>query len=181
VSRLVLLGAAALLGVLPCGAASAEAPGKTATAGAGFSVGAGHQYPWVGLNVAYYVPIPDSRFWLTPYFGAGGGVCTGESTSSCATGGAVGAMGAWGRTHRIIVDVFYSAIGAISPNLHGTYLPVVPVYGVGVAAGYEYMARSGFFLRGDLGVAYATSPPLALGEMTLVPTATLIGLGYKLW
>lgn len=156
-------------------------PQKTETSGLGLSAGIGSQYPYVGIQAAYYLQVPHSLFRITPYAGIGGAICTGAARADCVVGETLGAMVSWGHRHRILADAFYGPVLAYSLSFHGEDPKTQASSGIGLAGGYEYMAASGFFLRADLGVAYAFGPPIKRPKDRFAPTLTLIGIGYKFW
>jgi hypothetical protein len=154
---------------------------KTLTSGLGLSAGIGTQYAILGLQAAYYLQLPRSRFRLAPYAGIGAAVCTDEERdSSCILGKAFGLLGSWGNKHRIIADAFVATLGVSWFSLHGEPSHTDTVWGSGLALGYEYMAFDGFFVRSSLGVSYAFGPSFRVHDR-VEPALTLVGVGYKLW
>ena len=157
--------------------APAESRHKTETSGLGLSVGLGSQYAIFGAQAAYYVQLPHPRFRVAPYAGIGA-LCFEDD---CTTGWMFGAMGSWGRKHRLVLDAFYGTVTAYSISVHGEPAITQAFTGVGLAAGYEYMAFGGFFLRGSAGGAYAFGPPIKAPLHRFHVMFTPLGIGYKFW
>src|SRR6185295_5831769 len=152
---------------------------RAQTSGRGVSAGIGNQYPIIGVQAAYYFQLPRSIFRMTPYAGIGAALCPAESSAACTTGGVFGVMAAWGRRHRFMVDAFYGTVGTSYFSFHGEMPDTDRVWGAGLAIGYEYMARSGFFVRTDAGASYALGPPIWAPKDRFSIALTLIGVGYK--
>jgi hypothetical protein len=130
------------------------------------------------LAFRYYIELPRSLFRVAPYAGFGAVVGGNEASQWTAV---VGLLGSWGRKHRLLVDSFYGVVGTTSLTLHGEPPDLHDEWGVGLAVGYEYMAHSGFFLRGDVGADYLMTAPIFAPKNRIGLALTLIGLGYKFW
>ena len=150
---------------------------KTYTSGLALSVGFGSQYPIVGAQAAYYFQLPRSRLRVAPY-GSIGALCFEDD---CTTGWMLGAMGSWGKKHRLVLDAFLGTVTVISLQMHGEPGVTQTITGSGLALGYEYMAFSGFFLRGSMGGAYAFGPPIHAPIHRIHWMLTPLGIGYKFW
>jgi hypothetical protein len=159
-------------------------PDKARTHGPGISVGIGSPYVGIGVQVAYYLELPRSRFRVAPYAAAGsvlwsfGPVYPDDGWH---TGATAGLLASWGHRHRITVDLYYGAVGTTSLSLHGEAPDTELEWGPGAAVGYEYLARSGFFLRTSFGLHYVVTAPILALEDRIAFGGTFVGLGYKLW
>jgi hypothetical protein len=156
--------------------ATTELP-KTQTSGLGLSAGLGTQYVMFGVQAAFYLQLPRSLFRVAPYASIGT-LCFEDD---CIGGTIFGALGSWGNKHRLTIDAFYGTVTATSISIHGETAVTKGYSGPGLAVGYEYMAFSGFFVRGDIGGAYALGPPILAPEHRLYWTLTIVGLGFKFW
>lgn len=136
---------------------------KTETSGLGISVGIGSQYTFLGAQAAYYVQLPRSRMRVAPY-AAIGAHC---GSDDCTTGKMFGLLGSWGRKHRLLVDMFAGTVTARTISAHGESGVTQGYWGMGIAAGYEYMTFDGFFVRGDRDVIVAASNDESTVEMLM--------------
>jgi hypothetical protein len=150
---------------------------KTETSGLGLSAGLGSQYAFLGIQAAYYLQLPRSLVRVAPY----GGVGLFCMEDDCTPGWMFGAMGSWGKKHRLLVDAFYGTVTAYALRVHGEPAITKPYTGTGLAVGYEYMAFGGFFLRGSTGAAYAFGPPIKAPLHRIHWMLTPLGIGYKFW
>lgn len=163
----------------------------TETSGLAASAGLGTAYGGLlGSQLAYYVALSNS-FRLAPYAAVGASYAGRDH--GWVLGAAGGVLGSIGRTHRFLVDLGYGATAVATSSYSAcTYPGGTPscvgssredvMWGPWLAVGYEYMNRSGFFLRADLGVAYHMVVP-AYGEKfrRFTFANTPIGLGWKFW
>ena len=150
---------------------------KTQTSGLALSAGFGTDYVMLGVQAAYYLQIPASLFRVVPYASVGTLCHEGD----CARGAVFGALGSWGKRHRVVVDAFYGPVVAYSLSMHGEPAVTKAYSGTGLALGYEYMAHSGFFVRGGIGGAYAFGPPIIAPGKLFHVALTLVGVGFKFW
>jgi hypothetical protein len=161
-----------------------EAP-KTDTSGLALSTGLQFPYGFLGGQAAYYLQLRETTLRAAPYAGVGYGALLmgggGRPFFVSDLGGALGVMGSWGRTHRLVVDAFYGTIGYRALSLHGEPFTPFTLWGPGFALGYEYMAPNGLFFRTSLGLGYAVTTPIASTMDRFELLTTLVGIGYKLW
>ncbi len=146
------------------------------TSGLALGVGVGYQVVGFGGQVLYYEAL-GSGFWVVPYVGSGVIGTNGKFRGGIAGG----VMGAWGRAHRIVLDMS-AGVGAAQTRtspLTGNVIDVRTRYGVSVALGYEYVADGGFWVRPTAGVTYLVDDPGANNSRWL--PALNVTLGYKIW
>ena len=159
--------------------ATRDAPRVTETDGLALTAGVGSQYVFAGFQAAYYFQLPHSLYRIAPYLAAGAGLCGRKDDVECAL--ALGVLGSWGHKHRLFVDLAYVPLAQYSFSFHGEQMHQFAVSGPALSVGYEYMSFAGFCLRTGIGAGYLLGHSLIPDEQRLVPTLTLIGLGYKFW
>jgi hypothetical protein len=145
-----------------------DTDGLALGAGIGMSVGG------VGASASYHIQWPERRLSLRPHVGVGW-------FDASVPGHAAGIAGAFGRRHRVIVDVQLATFGVQQLVLYGEELEDKLIYGIGLAAGWEWLSRSGFFVRASIGPAFAFLPPLYQRAEAYSVNLNLIELGAKLW
>ena len=153
-----------------------EGPKKNETSGLAIGGGVGYQVAGVGVELVYYLAL-SSSVRLAPYVG------TGFFPSELGThyGYAGGLMFSFGQKHRGVLDVGYglAAVEGQKNLITGEVVTSQTVYGVTVAAGYEYLADGGFFVRPTVGVTIFTTETSFIDKKT-TPTLN-IALGYKIF
>ena len=152
--------------------APSEARDPRMTSGPALSGGLGSQYPFIGVQVAYYLQLPEVPLRATPYASVGSAICSG------CVGAAFGVMGTWGREHRLLIDAFYGTVGSSWYSLHGEPRHESVDWGIGLSAGYEQLMQNGFFWRVAAGARYAFGPPIFPAKARIGPALSL-GIGYK--
>jgi len=129
-----------------------------------------------GGFAAYYVAWPNLRLGVMPH--AGIGLAAYREANPALS---VGVAGSFGRSHRLVVDFSLTGVGAQDLTLYGERLDAKTVYGVGLLVGWEWLSKSGFFVRANLGPAYAFLPPLYPRSEAWTVTFNLLSIGAKLW
>ena len=153
-----------------------EPPGRgdrAVTSGLSVGMGLGHSSAGIGGNAAYYLQLPNERWRLALHVGVGvlGYVMT-DHDADGRVGAAGGIMAAFGRRHRLVLDVLAAPYQA--DMVLGESIKLY--YGIGALAGYQWMARFGLELRAGVGVAFCPTRAGAWG-----PAFDLVSIGYKFW
>jgi hypothetical protein len=160
--------------VLGAGSASAQTRDRATTSGLALGVGLGHPSGGLGGHAQYHLQLPSERWRISAHAGVGViGYIMFDGEREGAVGVAGGIMTAFGRRHRLVMDVLAAPFQASGR----TGEPIELYYGVGALLGYEWMAPYGLFVRTTLGVAYC--PRRGGGEFS--PAIELVSLGYKFW
>lgn len=167
-----LLSCLALL-ITASTASAQEEQDRAATSGLALGVGLGHSSAGLGGHLHYYLQLPSERWRLALHAGVGvTGYVMFDGEAEGRVGAAGGVMTAFGRRHRLVLDVLaapYQASGATGERMK-------LYYGIGALIGYEWMARYGLSVRTALGVDYCPSDGGSFG-----PAIDLILLSYKFW
>jgi hypothetical protein len=152
------------------------APPRSSTSGLAIGAGVGYQVPAIGGEVLYHHALSPS-LWLVPYVGVGAF----PIDDVVRPGFAGGAMLAWGRTHRLAVDlgVGLAAVAQRVSLVTGETVDTRDFYGATAAAGYQLVTAGGFFLHALVGASVLLAEPPS-GEGRWVPTLNLT-FGYKIW
>lgn len=147
------------------------------TSGLALGAGFGTETAGLGFVAHYYLQVPDSRFRFALHAGTGTTFMFSESR----WGGAGGVTASFGRRHRLLLDVYTSALGAQSLALHTRVEDVRILYGVGVSVGWEWIARSGVYVRSSIGPSFMFLPRIhrELGELGF--SLQVLAVGYKIW
>ena len=87
----------------------------------------------------------------------------------------------FGRQHRLVLDLQISGQGTQELRLYGEHLDAKVIYGVGLVAGWEWLSRSGFFVRGNAGAAFMFLPPFYHRSEGWTVTGNLLSTGVKVW
>lgn len=163
----------ACLTVLIASGASAQAQDRALTSGLSLGLGMGHSSAGLGGHVHYYLQLPSERWRLSAHAGVGViGYVMFDGEAEGRVGVAGGLMTAFGRRHRLVLDVLaapYQASGETGERMK-------LYYGIGALVGYEWMARYGLSVRAAVGVAYCPADGGSVG-----PAFDLVSLGYKFW
>jgi hypothetical protein len=163
-----------VLGCVCLVAVTARARDVHDTDGLALGAGIGITVGGIGGSASYYVQWPERRLSLRPHVGVGW-------LDARMPGHAAGIAGSFGRRHRLIVDVQLATLGAQPLVLYEEELDEKLIYGVGLAAGWEWLSRSGFFVRASIGPAFLFLPPLYQRAEAFDINLNLIELGAKLW
>jgi len=145
----------------------AQAQDRALTSGLALGVGVGHESGFVGGHALYYFQLSDDRYRLAPHVGLGAYPGTRK------VGFAGGLMSSVGHRHRFVVDLLaapYASLGATGED--GELF-----YGVGVLAGYEWMAQFGLAVRSTVGIAYRPTLP----DEPLNLAVNVLSVDYKFW
>jgi hypothetical protein len=152
-------------------AASAQTEDRATTSGLSVGVGFGKPSAGLGGHVYYYLQLPSDRWRLAAHAGVGVfGLVVFDGEAHVGVAG--GVMGAFGRRHRLALDVFTAPLRTTGSTEERMEL----YYGVGALVGYEWMARYGLSVRTTLGVAYCPG-----NGGSFEPAGELVSLGYKFW
>ena len=127
--------------LLATGARADPSP-KSSTSGLALAGGLGYQTPFLGAQAAWYQQLSPS-LRIAPWVGGG------------FPGLAGGLMFLAGERHRLVLDLSYGAVGALVSGGTDTATTTRVWYGGSLAAGYEFMADGGFFVRPMLGYSLA--------------------------
>jgi hypothetical protein len=130
--------------------------------------------------VVYYAQLPNPKLRVAVHVGAGVVPWVDANVQWGIRGGS---FLSYGKRHRIVLGVLGGTIDWQTFGLHYQALESRQVFGVGVGAGYEFMSKSGFYLRSTVGPALAVFPkvPFRDRELELVWRGNLLAVGYKLW
>ncbi len=164
-----------LLTLLLASASQARDVGGTDGPAVGLAVGADGGGFYGGF-LAYYLTWPAKRLGLMPHAGVGAAFYREASPAF-----SLGIGGSFGRRHRLVVDLQVTGVSAQSLTLYGERLDAKPIYGLGFLVGWEWLSRSGFFMRGNLGPAFAFLPDLYQRSEALEVTFNLLSAGVKVW
>lgn len=157
----------------------AQAQDRAETSGLSLGLGAGHPSGGLGANAYYYLQLPSERWRLAAHVGVGViGYVTVDGEKDGRVGVAGGLMAAYGRRHRLIMDVLAAPFGA-EGSIGGEDEHMRLYYGVGALVGYEFMARYGLNVRAGLGIGYCPDRGRRAGEVGLA--LDLVSVGYKFW
>ena len=129
-----------------------------------------------GAFLAYYVTWPDKRLGVMPHAGAGAAFY-----SEAAPAFSIGVAGTFGGRHRLIIDLQLTGVSAQRLTLHGAQLDAKTIYGLGVLVGWEWLSRSGFFMRANLGPVFQFLPPLYQRSEAISFSANVLSMGVKIW
>jgi hypothetical protein len=174
------IGLCLALAQVPFAARAAEPTRvKVYSDGLALSIGAGTDYPFVGLQAAYYLQLTD-RLWRAAAH-ASVGAMPGGAGNAVLGGTNFGVMMLCGHKHRALLDLSFGTIGVQSFAPFGTELASHPAWGPSLAAGYEYMAFGGFFFRASIGASYLVGMPLYAIRDRFAVALTPIGIGFKIW
>jgi len=157
-------------------AAVADDTAKNVSSGLAVGAGLGYHAPLFGGELQYHQVIAR-RWWLVPYAGLG----IAPTGGPLLAGVAGGVMCAWGQRHRIVVD---TGVGVEAAEVYRSLLTGNPVeahsmYGVVMAAGYQYVADGGFWIGAMVGASYLFSDPATATSRWL--PALNVTAGYKIW
>lgn len=130
----------------------------------------------IGGFASYYLRFDGSRFGVMPHAGLGY-----VGVSGVGPGWSVGVGGSFGRSHRLVLDLNLSTVGAQELTLYDTTIDAKAIYGLGLTAGWEWLSKSGFFMRANIGPVFAFLPPLYRRSEGWSVTGNLLSLGVKLW
>ena len=145
----------------------AHAQDRALTSGLSVGAGIGHESGFVGGHALYYFQLSDERYRLAPHVGLGAYPGTSK------VGFAGGLMGSFGRRHRLVVDLLAAPYANISGKADdGKLRP-----GVGLLAGYEWMAPFGLAIRSTIGMAYRPT----FQEEPLELAVNVLSIDYKFW
>ena len=153
----------------------------TRTSGLAVALSLGYESPTYGGQLDYYVTSPTRPFGLAVYLGTGWypSITVDNTPTGGSLGLAFGVLGFWGRRHRLVVDLGYGA-GALEAQAgQNTILREDMLYGVTLAAGYEYMHPIGFFVRATGGATLLTGDISVTGQSRVVPTVD-VAIGVKI-
>jgi hypothetical protein len=153
--------------------AGAQIRDRAATDGLSVGVGIGHASAGLGGRVHYYFQL--SERWRLAVHGAVGinGYASSDGEADARVGAGGGVMAAFGRRHRLIIDVLAAPFQADA--VIGERMALY--YGVGTLVGWEWMARYGLAVRAGLGVQYCP----ARDGGSIGPAIDLVSLDYKFW
>lgn len=153
--------------VLVACSTKAQGQDRALTSGLAVGLGAGNESAFLGGHALYYFQLPDERWRIAPHVGVG------FLPGIEGAGYAGGLMTLFGRRHRLVLDLLAAPFAAAgSTGRDGKRW-----YGLGLVAGYEWMARYGFAIRSTLGVAYR--PELSDEPINLA--INVISMDYKFW
>ena len=157
-----------------------RAPDRTTTSGLGIGAGLGSDNVWLGGHVVYYAQLPGPKLRVAFHVGAGVFPWVDENVRWGVRGGS---FVSYGRRHRLVVGVLGGTMDWQTFTLHGQELESEQVFGVGMGAGYEFMAEAGFYLRATVGPALEIFPKVPFRDraVELIWQGNLLTLGYKLW
>jgi len=160
------------LALLIASTASAQEQNRAETSGLALGVGLGHSSAGLGGHVHYYLQLPSERWRLAVHGGVGIiGYVMFNGEAEGRVGGSGGLMTAFGRRHRLVVDV----LAAPFQGSGGTGERMQLYYGVGMLIGYEWMTSYGLSISTALGISYCpTHDGGAIG-----PAMDLVSIGYK--
>jgi hypothetical protein len=149
---------------------------RSATSGLAIAAGVGFHAPAIGGEVLYHHALAR-KLWLVPYVGAGAF----PLEDVVRPGVAGGAMLAWGRTHRLAVDLSLglAALERRFSPVTGETVDTRELYGATAAAGYQLVTAGGFLLNALVGGSILLAEPSG-DDSRFLPTFNLT-LGYKLW
>jgi hypothetical protein len=166
-------------------AAAPDSRDRNAHPGLVASVGVGASYVAYGAALAYLQPLGDR--W-TVSAGAGfGRLGAGSDDALYLEGhaphpwGATFALGAsFGRRHRLCADLGYGAQLSQEIAIEGLVIDAVARYGLFTEVGYEFLDRSGVFVRIlPFGLGYVPNPLVESSQRFSWQGS--VGLGWKLW
>jgi hypothetical protein len=132
-----------------------------------------------GAVALYYLQLADPRSRIALHLGAGG---VPRAFLTHAWGLAAGAFLAYGRHNRLVVDVSAGTQSWEQLTWYRTQLASRPLWGAGLAVGYEWMSSFGLFVRTNVGPSFYVRPERPLIRRKVYPSFQLgLTLGYKLW
>jgi len=157
-------------------------PDKALSSGLAVGTGVGSENVLFGGHALYYLQTQKPRWRVALHAGAGTWAPV-ASPARDAWGVRGGAFLAYGKRHRLVLGLSAGTIGWSTLTLHSTSVAALPLWGAGLAVGWEWMTRRGFYMRATLGPTFYVFPqqPLRDRRAELSFEGNLLSLGYKLW
>ncbi len=146
------------------------------TDGPALGVALGADAGGLGGVVAYYLAWPRKRLGLMPHAGLGWTAVSDSGPSL-----SIGLGGSFGRRNRLVVDVQFATLGTQTLTLHEERLDTEQLYAVGLLVGWEWLSRSGFFVRANVGPGFVFLPPLFQRSEGWTVRGNLVSMGVKAW
>jgi hypothetical protein len=162
------------LALLLAGPFVAQAPERVTGAGPGLNGGIGYQHHGVGVQAAYYQPLPLERLFLTPRLAFG----RFDGNEQTHYGLAGGLSLIYGQRLRVVADLGLGAVRGERLVLHGTEVGRRAARGLFGGAGIEFAHDSGLLMRGMIALARPYDARLTSRDLT---ASADVSLGYKLW